>query len=133
MSVRVLAPELVGRDDELAAVTRTLAGGAAVVLIEGEAGIGKSRLLAECLADCLAVVGGQILVADCPPFRQPQTLGPVVDAVRKAADSISGLTLSPLAGALRPLFPEWALPAGPLVSAETGKCAAADGRVGLAA
>jgi DNA-binding CsgD family transcriptional regulator len=107
----VLAPEFVGRDEELGALTRTLADGPAVVLIEGEAGIGKSRLLAE----CLAVAGDGILVADCPPFRQPQTLGPVVDAIRKASDSITDLTLSPLAGALRPLFPEWAaeLPEAP--------------------
>ena len=107
----VLAPDFVGRDDELRALTRALADGPAVVLIEGEGGIGKSRLLAE----CAAVVSEQILVADCPPFRQPQTLGPVVDAIRKAADSIRDLTLSPLAGALRPLFPEWAaeLPQAP--------------------
>jgi DNA-binding CsgD family transcriptional regulator len=107
----LLAPEFIGRDDELRALTRALAEGPAVVLIEGEAGIGKSRLLAE----CAAVVSERILVADCPPFRQPQTLGPVVDAIRKATNTVAGLALSPLAGALRPLFPEWAgeLPEAP--------------------
>lgn len=107
----VLVPEFVGRGDELAALTRVLAGGSAVVLIEGEAGIGKSRLLAE----YLATADERILVADCPPFRQPQTLGPVTDAIRKAADTVRGLPLSSLAGCLRPMFPEWAaeLPAVP--------------------
>jgi DNA-binding NarL/FixJ family response regulator len=83
-----------------------------VVLIEGEAGIGKSRLLAEYTA---TASGARMLVADCPPFRQPQTLGPVVDAVRKATDTLAGLRLSPLAGMLRPVFPEWAseLPEAP--------------------
>jgi DNA-binding CsgD family transcriptional regulator len=107
----VLVPEFVGRGDELAALTRALAGGSAVVLIEGEAGIGKSRLLAE----YLATTDERILVADCPPFRQPQTLGPVTDAIREAADTVRGLPLSALAGCLRPMFPEWAteLPGAP--------------------
>lgn len=107
----VFAPRFVGRAAELGALTRILVGGPAVVLIEGEAGIGKSRLLAEYLTS----TDSAIAVGDCPPFRQPQTLGPVVDAVGKAADSVRQLDLSPLAGALRPLFPEWAheLPSAP--------------------
>ena len=46
-------PRLRGRDTELLAlgeaVDRTAAGGSAIVLVEGEAGIGKTRLLAETL------------------------------------------------------------------------------------
>jgi predicted ATPase len=54
-------------------------------------------------------------MAYCPPLRHPHTLGPVVDAVRQAVDRVAGLPLSPLAGALRPVFPEWAgdLPPAP--------------------
>lgn len=101
----------VGRERELAALARALAGAPAVVIVEGEAGIGKSRLLREFFT-------GQptrTLVASCPPFRQPYTLAPVVDAVRQAAEQVSGLPLTGLAGALRPLFPEWAadLPPAP--------------------
>lgn len=77
-------------------------------MVEGEAGIGKSRLLHELLA-APDGVPGRTLLAVCPPFRVPFTLGPVVDAVREAAvDGVSGLGLSGLGGALRSLFPEWA-------------------------
>jgi hypothetical protein len=105
------APRFVGRDDEFATVTAALASPPAVVLIEGEAGIGKSRLVREYLARTEAVA----LVAACPPFRRPHTLGPVADALRQATGRVRDLGLSSLAGALRPLFPEWAadLPPAP--------------------
>ena len=118
-------PGFTGRHAELAALRSSLESSApAVALIEGEAGIGKSRLLAE-LLDALppgGAAGGapggaprRSLVAVCPPFRRPHTLGPLVDAIRQGVEGIAGLSLSPLAGALRPLFPEWAaeLPAAP--------------------
>src|SRR5262249_45008848 len=55
------------------------------------------------------------MVAACPPFRRPCTLSPVVDAIRQATGSPRELGLSGLAGALRPLFPEWSadLPPAP--------------------
>src|SRR5258708_5287254 len=101
------APGFVGREAELAGLARALADPGAVVLVEGEAGIGKTRLLRE----YLATPSGRAhhaLVATCPPFRQPCTLGPVVEAVGQATETVTGLRLSALAGALRPLFPEWA-------------------------
>jgi DNA-binding CsgD family transcriptional regulator/tetratricopeptide (TPR) repeat protein len=109
----ISAPGFVGREQELVALDHALANGPAVVLIEGEAGIGKSALLREYFTASGA--GEQALVAGCPPFRQPHTLGSVADAVRQATDGVSGLSLSALAGALRPLFPEWGgeLPAIP--------------------
>ncbi|MBO4209668.1 AAA family ATPase [Micromonospora echinofusca] len=86
----------------------------AVILLEGEAGIGKTRLLREFLT---APAGRRhrSLVGACPPLREPYTLGAVVDAVREGVGNVSGLRLSGLAGALRPLFPEWAadLPPSP--------------------
>jgi DNA-binding CsgD family transcriptional regulator len=82
------------------------------VLLEGEAGIGKSRLIREFLAAAArgrqAGQENKTLVAWCPPFRQPLTLGPVVDALRRAAADVRGLRLTALTGVLRPLFPEWA-------------------------
>src|SRR5439155_10720775 len=105
---------LVGRDEELATLCRTLAGRPALVLVTGEAGIGKSRLVQEYLA---APAGRRqrTLVAACPPFREPATLGPLVDALRQTVDDVTRLRLTPLAGALRPLLPEWldALPPDP--------------------
>jgi DNA-binding CsgD family transcriptional regulator/tetratricopeptide (TPR) repeat protein len=111
----VHSPGFVGREQQLAALADALAALPSLVLVEGEAGIGKSRLVAEFLA---AEPGQRLrpLVAACPPFRQPYTLGPVVDGVRRAAaGKVAGLPLSGLAGALRPLFPEWAgdLPPAP--------------------
>lgn len=109
----ISAPGFVGRDRELADLDSALAGGPAVVLIEGEAGIGKSALLREHLL--ISRAGERALVAGCPPFRQSHTLGAIADAVRQTTDSVGRLPLTPLAGALRPLFPEWAseLPAMP--------------------
>ncbi len=119
----VCTPGFVGRDRELAAVTDALAAGPAVVLVEGEAGIGKSRLVREYLA-APAAREGRVLTAGCPPYAQPFTLGPVVDAARQATDSIRGLHLSALAGALRPLFPEWAADLPPAPAALTDASAA---------
>ncbi|MFF5500012.1 helix-turn-helix transcriptional regulator [Streptomyces aquilus] len=108
------APRFVGRSGELDALAATLGGAPAVVLIEGEAGIGKTRLLREFLAS-QALRGRHALVGACLELRVPYTLGAVVDAVREGIDDIARLRLSGLAGALRPLFPEWAdaLPAAP--------------------
>jgi DNA-binding CsgD family transcriptional regulator len=97
------APGFVGRHRELADLTSALASPPAVVLIEGEAGIGKSRLVREYLAG----LDEPALVACCPPFQRPHTLGPLTDALRQAAGRLATLRLSGLAGALRPLFPEW--------------------------
>lgn len=111
-------PRLVGRDAELARLSDAVSHPPALVLVEGEAGIGKSRLLREFLvAEDL-----RSLVAACPPFRQAMTLGPIVDAARQATVDVAALGLSGLAGALRPLFPEWAadLPPAPEILADAG-------------
>jgi len=99
-------PAFVGRERELVTLAQALATGPAVILVEGEAGVGKTRLVREFLAQ--ADQEAHSLVAYCPPFRHPHTLGPVVDAVRQAVRDVRGLALSELAGALRPVFPEWA-------------------------
>ena len=101
----VSAPRFVGRTREIATLRRAFATPPALVLVEGEAGIGKSRLLHELFED--EVAGGGVLVAGAPPVRQAYTLGPIVDALRQAVDGVSELGLTTLAGALRPLFPEW--------------------------
>lgn len=104
----VCPPRFVGREGEFDALTAGLARPPALVLMEGEAGIGKSRLVREFL-DTGAGRQAGALVAGCPPFRQPHTLGPLVDALRRAATGgVAGLGLCALGGALRPLFPEWA-------------------------
>jgi DNA-binding CsgD family transcriptional regulator len=97
-------PRFVGREQELSTLREALAE-PAVVLVEGEAGIGKSRLVQEFLAG--AVDRHRILRGACPPLREPLMLGPVVEALRPYGDTVAGLRLSALAGVLRPLFPEW--------------------------
>jgi DNA-binding CsgD family transcriptional regulator/tetratricopeptide (TPR) repeat protein len=104
------ASDFVGRDQELGELARILGRPHTVMLIEGEAGIGKSRLLRECLAGDAR----RVLLASCPPFRQPQTLAPLTHALRQAVDSVAELRPSMLAGALRPLFPEWAADLPPI-------------------
>jgi DNA-binding CsgD family transcriptional regulator len=104
---RVSPPAFVGRAAELVALRTALSAPPAVVLLEGEAGVGKSRLLREFIA-APGEPRGCPLLAVCPPFRVPLTLGPLVDAIREVAvDGVAGLALSGLAGALRSLFPEW--------------------------
>ena len=104
-------PRLVGRERELALLDRALDERPGLVAVAGEAGIGKTRLVAELLRRR----GETALVAVCLPFREPYTLGPVVDGVRALADNVADLPLTGLAGALRPVFPEWAgqLPPAP--------------------
>ena len=91
----------------MAALTQAVTDSPAVILVEGEAGIGKTQLVQEFLS-AQASLKNHVLTASCPPLRTPCTLGAIVDALRLAADGIAGLQLSPLTGALRPLFPEWA-------------------------
>lgn len=76
--------------------------------------MGKSRLVREALK-ASDIHGPRVLTAVCPPFREALTLGPVVEALRHRSTSLADLRLSPLAGTLRPLFPEWAgiLPSPP--------------------
>jgi hypothetical protein len=95
-------PGFVGRLAELDQLTRAMANRPALVLVAGEAGIGKTRLVTEWLGS--AGNDQRAVVTACPPFHRPYTLGPIVDAVRQATDGLRGLRLSNLAGALRPLF-----------------------------
>ena len=111
---RLFSPELVGRERELATLVNSLARSPAIAVIEGEAGIGKTRLVHELnvhrdLADHRFIVGS------CPRIREPFPLGAVIDAVHGLAPELSGANLSPVVGALRPLLPEIAslLPAQP--------------------
>lgn len=114
----ICTPALVGRDRQLELLRRAVADRPAVVLVEGEAGIGKSRIVHEFLAS-VDTDAHRFLMGTCRPHREQAPLAPVVEALRAAEEThrvrVSELALSGLAGALRPLFPEWAaqLPAAP--------------------
>jgi len=71
MGGRVASPTLVGRIEELqlfdAARVRAADGEPAVVLVGGEAGVGKTRLVAELRARC-AADGMRVLYGGCVPL-----------------------------------------------------------------
>lgn len=104
---RVVSPILVARDAELRLLITAVTVPPSVVVVEGEAGIGKSRLVAELLS-CPELSGRRILHAWCGQIREPFPLGPVVEALRTRAADLAGAELSPVAGALRTLLPELA-------------------------
>src|SRR5215472_13809194 len=110
----LVSPRLVGRREQLAALVPVLADAPAVLCVEGEAGVGKSRLVSELLRT-LPVERGSVLVGRCHQIRESFPLGPVVEAVRGVGDRLARLSLTPVAGALGPLLPEFGslLPARP--------------------
>src|SRR5690606_2925041 len=101
------AARLVGRDRELAALVDAVTHPPALAVVEGEAGVGKSRLVDE-LRGRLAGTRPRPVVGSCRRVRDPFPLGPVIEAVGQLREPLTGATLSPVAGALRPLLPELA-------------------------
>ena len=79
---------LLGRSDELRAVRQHLGGGGEVVLVEGEAGIGKTRFLAEVLAERAGV---RVVQARADELDGRRPFGALVDALdcrRSSADAL---------------------------------------------
>jgi DNA-binding CsgD family transcriptional regulator len=68
MSGRASSPVLVGRDEQMAALEAALAsarqGGPSAVLLGGEAGVGKSRLVSD-FAEAAAAAGACVLTGGC--------------------------------------------------------------------
>ena len=103
--IQVFSPVLVGRDVELTSLIELALNPPSVALVEGEAGVGKSRLV-DTLASHPDLRGVRILVGRCPALREPFVLGPLVEALRSLCDLTPVLSLSPVTAALRPLLPE---------------------------
>ena len=107
-SGRLISPVLVGRAAELAALSAAARRPPAVIVIEGDAGIGKTRLIRDWLTGP-ELAGATHLVGHCSPLREPLPFGPVIDALSAAAGRLPDhAILSPVTGALRPLLPELA-------------------------
>lgn len=115
------APGLVGRDRDLGLLRTALSMPPSLTIVEGEAGIGKSRLVRE-LADDPALSGMLVLIGQCEQLHEPFPLGPVLDALQQAAPAIRPEGLGAVTGALAPLMPEIAhlLPAPPAAAPEPG-------------
>ncbi len=109
---RLSSPILVGREPELTLLLEAAAHTPALALVEGEAGIGKTRIVAELLAHEQLRARPHYL-GGCQQLGEPFPLGPVVEALRDAR--LASRRLQPVTGALRPLLPELAtrLPEAP--------------------
>ena len=101
MAPRVSSPVFVGRADELGELVAAMAGARAgtpgFVLVGGEAGVGKSRLVAELITHATAD-GDQILAGQCVGFDEATIpLLPVIDALRGLDDGAQDLLETRLA------------------------------------
>ncbi|MFC5829477.1 AAA family ATPase [Nonomuraea insulae] len=103
--VTVARPVLVGRAEEVARISgawaRAVSGRTGVLLVAGEAGIGKSRLAAE--AERMAVAtGGIVLRARCHEIERALFLQPFVDALRPRLTHLPEEALRDLVGGWAP-------------------------------
>jgi DNA-binding CsgD family transcriptional regulator len=93
MSRRASAPELVGRDRELSELIDALAeadaGRGGLVVIEGEAGIGKSRLVGELVARSVTA-GADVYTTACLPFAESLPYAPVAALLNRLACGSAG-------------------------------------------
>jgi hypothetical protein len=116
MGGRVASPTFVGRVEELelleAAKRRAATTEPAVVLLGGEAGVGKTRLVAELAARC-ATTGTRVLNGGCVPVGEGALpYAPIVEALRTLLADVGAQEVRKLAGPswpeLAPLAPGWA-------------------------
>jgi predicted ATPase len=109
MGSQVTSPALVGRARELAALEaaqgRADGGASVVVLVGGEAGVGKTRLVTE-FAARQAGTGTRVLVGGCVPFTDGELpFAPAVEALRDLVGQVGVERVRALAG---PSWPELA-------------------------
>lgn len=100
-------PRAVGRREELAALLDAAAAPPAVVVVEGETGVGKTHLVRAGLAHP-TLRSATRLVGHCRPLHEPLPLGPIVEALSGLTGRLRAATLNPVAGALHPVLPELA-------------------------
>ena len=86
MAARVSSPVLIGRVDELgrlrAALRRTIDGQSGAILVAGEAGVGKTRLVTE-FADLARAEGAEVLQGGCILLGEGALpYAPVIEALR---------------------------------------------------
>ncbi|MFG2485022.1 ATP-binding protein [Streptomyces virginiae] len=111
---------MVGRNRELDLLSAGLLRLPAVIFVEGEAGVGKSRLVQEA-SRVAAEQGTHVLTGYCHPLREPLPFGPVLEALSPAAQWLpEPARLNPQTGALASLLPSLAahLPPAPQVPAD---------------
>jgi hypothetical protein len=114
MGGRVASPTFVGRIEELqileAARRRAVNGEPAVVLVGGEAGIGKTRLVAEFTSRC-ATDGTRVLVGGCVPVGDGALpYAPIVEALRTLVGDLGVGAVRELVGPAWPELAAWCPP-----------------------
>src|ERR671915_2496728 len=123
MATRVTSSRLIGRAAELAVLEAALAdvieGRPALVLVAGESGVGKSRLLAE-LERRATEQGALVLAGDCVDLGESELpYVPLVAALRPLARSGDPALTEPVRAAVAPLLPGLA-PVAPDERSEEG-------------
>jgi DNA-binding CsgD family transcriptional regulator/tetratricopeptide (TPR) repeat protein len=102
MAARVSSPVLIGRVDELerlrAALRRALDGDSSATLLAGEAGVGKTRLVAE-FAELARAEGALVLQGGCIPLGESAVpYAPVIEALRGLVRRTAGADLEAIVG-----------------------------------
>ena len=110
---RVVSPDLVGRKAERAALVdaleRAARGRAGIVLLGGDAGMGKTRLVQDLVAEagrraCIVLVGGCVDLAE-----GAMPLAPLVGALRDLPRAVPAERLDDVIGAAAPTL-AWLVP-----------------------
>jgi DNA-binding CsgD family transcriptional regulator/uncharacterized small protein (DUF1192 family) len=114
VTASLVSPVLVGRQAEFAvldgALERAIAGEPTTVIVGGEAGVGKSRLVHE-LSRRAGDAGSRVLVGGCVEFGgEGIPFGPLVEVLRSLASELGidelGERLGPARSEIARLFPE---------------------------
>lgn len=101
----LISPIVVGREQELTALHEAAANTPSLVVVEGEAGVGKTRLVAELLSHP-ELEGHHRLSGRCQQLHESVRLGPIIQAIRAARPLEPGRGYPAATGALRFLLPE---------------------------
>jgi DNA-binding CsgD family transcriptional regulator/tetratricopeptide (TPR) repeat protein len=103
-----LCPVMVGRDEQLAELQGAWGTGGQMLVVQGPAGIGKSRLVRE-FADWARAMGAPVFAGRCSPASADVPFRPLREALLAA--SRTGLRPSPRLAPFLPAFgalvPEW--------------------------
>ncbi len=112
LPVRSGSVPMVGRDPELAALLGAVEHAPSAVFVEGQAGVGKTRLVAEFAAAARAR-GMRVVMGACQPLPEPFPYGVLFDCLSQCGDHLDDP--GPVTGALRDHLPELArlLPPAP--------------------